>query len=233
MQADLPHRRLIRCGICSVVMCLALAVVACEPAFPPTTGIPGSEDGCREFAMRWGKNAKHGEFLLSQCLALVEARKPKQQPEDATLSVWFGGIHGRAGVNKITGTFDATIYNNTGYDLSEITFRVDTFKDEKKKKQYEETGAKSGIKPDEARLLRIQQNHPNQSVARYSSPFDEPAEYWVWNAVAAKGVRVPGTKTAAELFFAESSATPAVEATPERTSVTTPTPTAANLKRSG
>jgi len=165
--------------------------------------MPTVDAGCYELAVRYGKSPDQGHFLLRNCLAYLAERK-KEQEQDVSLAIGMGGLPGRANITG--GTFTGTLYNNTGYDLSEVTVEIALFETEEKKTKYEESikgpaESEQKVEPDEVRRIRIREAHPNLTVRDYSASIGSPLKFWTWGTVAGRGTPDPYGKSKLDVFL--------------------------------
>lgn len=192
MALVMPMRRL----TCVYLLC---AIVGCNRGAGEQSirgALPTTEAECYEFVLRHATSPEHGAFLLRTCESLLDARK-KELQEDASPAVVLGGATGRASV--LAGTFNANVYNNTGYDLTELVFEIRLFETQEKKEKYEESTSNKekseSVEPDEIRRIRIKQDHPNLTARHYSAEIASPYKFFVWTLVGGRGIPDPNAKS--------------------------------------
>jgi len=162
--------------------------------------LPTSPAQCYEFVLLYAATSEQADFFLETCEDLLRAREAETaeaEEEDVSIAVAAGGATGRARVRN--GRFSGTVYNSSGYDLTELVFEVRLFETQEKEKRYEESlsgeNKSAPVEPDEIRRIRIRRDHPNLTVMDYSAAIGSPLEFYGWQIVGGRGVEDPHAKS--------------------------------------
>ena len=178
-------------GILISLLSCTVLFMGCESGSRGSTNkgsFPTNDVEVYEFVLRNAKSEEHGDYLLELCNRLLREQR-RERSEDV---YYLAKVDGKASYNG--GVFAATVYNHSGYHLTEIVFKLNLFEREEQQRAYMEdvaSNGKSSMQPTEIITIRVQEDHPNLSYYDYYSQIESPCDFFTWSMVKARGVEDP------------------------------------------